>query len=76
VFNWPIGGHQLTQRKLADTARGLRKGILLALHLGAVTGAGRLKPAQISLNNDREAIAIAPPVPTSWEPTSSPWNTP
>ena len=62
VFNRPIGGYQLTQQKLADMTLELQKGFLLALHLGRLKDAGRLKPAQISLgklNNAREAIAIA-----------------
>ena len=40
----------------------LDKGTLLALHLGRLKDAGRLRPEQISvgkLNNVREAIAIA-----------------
>src|ERR1035437_429556 len=62
VFNRPIGGYQLTQQKLADMTLELQKGFLLALHLGRLKDAGRLKPAQISLgklNTAREAIAIA-----------------
>jgi len=62
VFNRPIGGYQLTQKKLADMTLELQKGFLLALHLGRLKDAGRLEPRQISLgklNNAREAIAIA-----------------
>jgi glutaryl-CoA dehydrogenase len=61
-FGRPIGGFQLTQAKLADMAVELEKGYLLALHLGRMHDAGRLKPHQVSvgkLNNVREAIAIA-----------------
>jgi glutaryl-CoA dehydrogenase len=57
-----IGGFQLTQRKLADMAVELNKGMLLALHLGRAKDAGRLLPEQVSLgklNNVREALAIA-----------------
>jgi glutaryl-CoA dehydrogenase len=58
----PIGGFQLTQRKLADMAVELTKGTLLALHLGRLKDEGRLLPEQVSLgklNNVREALAIA-----------------
>jgi glutaryl-CoA dehydrogenase len=58
----PIGGFQLTQRKLTDMAVELNKGMLLALHLGRLKDEGRLRPEQVSLaklNNVREALAIA-----------------
>jgi glutaryl-CoA dehydrogenase len=58
----PIGGFQLTQRKLADMALELNKGTLLALHLGRMKDEGRLLPSHVSmgkLNNVREALAIA-----------------
>ncbi|HEX6329745.1 MAG TPA: acyl-CoA dehydrogenase family protein [Actinomycetota bacterium] len=58
----PIGGFQLTQRKLADMAVELNKGTLLALHLGRLKDEGRLLPQQVSLgklNNVREALGIA-----------------
>ena len=61
-FGRPIAGFQLTQAKLADMAVELQKGYLLALHLGALADADRLRPEQVSvgkLNNVREAIAIA-----------------
>jgi len=61
-FGRPIAGFQLTQAKLADMAIELQKGYLLALHLGRLADAGRLRPAQVSvgkLNNVREALAIA-----------------
>lgn len=62
VFKRPIGGYQLTQKKLADMALELQKGFLLAMHLGRLKDAGRLESRQISLgklNNVREAIGIA-----------------
>ena len=62
VLNRPIGGRQLTQKKLADMTLELQKGFLLAMHLGRLKDAGRLAPRQVSLgklNNAREAIAIA-----------------
>ncbi|GAA4437894.1 acyl-CoA dehydrogenase family protein [Phytohabitans houttuyneae] len=61
-FGRPIGGFQLTQAKLADMALELQKGYLLALHLGRLADAGRIRPEQVSvakLNNVREALAIA-----------------
>jgi glutaryl-CoA dehydrogenase len=61
-FGRPIAGFQLTQAKLADAAVELQKGYLLALHLGRLADAGRLRPEQVSvakLNNVREALAIA-----------------
>jgi glutaryl-CoA dehydrogenase len=61
-FGRPIAGFQLTQAKLADAALELQKGYLLAVHLGRLADAGRLRPEQVSvgkLNNVREALAIA-----------------
>ncbi|GHJ56972.1 glutaryl-CoA dehydrogenase [Nonomuraea sp. TT08I-71] len=61
-FGRPLAGFQLTQAKLADMAVEWNKGLLLALHLGRLADAGRLRPDQVSvgkLNNVREAIAIA-----------------
>lgn len=61
-FGKPLAGFQLTQAKLADMAVEWNKGLLLALHLGRLADAGRLRPAQVSvgkLNNVREALAIA-----------------
>jgi len=61
-FDRPIAGFQLTQKKLADMAVELGKGMLLALHLGRLKDDHALRPEQVSvgkLNNAREAIAIA-----------------
>jgi glutaryl-CoA dehydrogenase len=61
-FGRPIGGFQLTQRKLADMLVELNKGTLLALHLGRKKDDGTLRAEQVSLgklNNVREALAIA-----------------
>jgi len=58
----PIAGFQLTQRKLADMALEINKGMLLALHLGRMKDEGRLAPQHVSmgkLNNVREALQIA-----------------
>jgi glutaryl-CoA dehydrogenase len=60
-FGRPIGGFQLTQRKLADMLVELNKGVLLALHLGRMKDQGTLRPEHVSLgklNNVREALAI------------------
>ncbi len=60
-FGKPIGAFQLTQQKLADMALELAKGTLLAVHLGRLKDAGRLRPEQVSLgklNNVREALEI------------------
>ena len=62
-FDKPLAGYQLTQQKLVDMALEINKGFLLALHLGRLKDAGKLKPHQISvgkLNNCREAIKICP----------------
>ncbi|MBG6101924.1 acyl-CoA dehydrogenase family protein [Micromonospora vinacea] len=61
-FGRPLAGFQLTQAKLADMAVELVKGQLLALHLGRLADARRLRPEQVSvgkLNNVREALSIA-----------------
>ncbi|MEV0725846.1 acyl-CoA dehydrogenase family protein [Micromonospora purpureochromogenes] len=61
-FGRPLAGFQLTQAKLADMAVEWNKGYLLALHLGRLADAGKLRPEQVSvgkLNNVREALAIA-----------------
>ncbi len=62
IFDKPLAGYQLTQAKLADMTLELGKGMLLALHLGALKDKGVLRPEQVSLgklNNVREAITIA-----------------
>jgi glutaryl-CoA dehydrogenase len=61
-FDRPIGGYQLTQKKLADMALEWGKGMLLALHLGRLKDAHLIRPEQVSvgkLNNARESLAIA-----------------
>ena len=58
----PIGGFQLTQRKLADMAVELNKGMLLAVHLGRKKDDGSLLPQHVSMgkmNNVREALRVA-----------------
>ncbi|ADX74001.1 acyl-CoA dehydrogenase [Pseudarthrobacter phenanthrenivorans] len=61
-FGKPLAGYQLTQEKLVNMLLEIQKGTLLALHLGRLKDAGKLRPEQISLgklNNVREALAIA-----------------
>ena len=61
-FDRPIAGFQLTQKKLADMALELGKGMLLALHLGRLKDEHVIRPEQVSLgklNNARESLAIA-----------------
>ncbi|WP_426996662.1 acyl-CoA dehydrogenase family protein [Pseudarthrobacter sp. N5] len=61
-FGKPLAGYQLTQEKLVNMLLEIQKGTMLALHLGRLKDAGKLRPEQISLaklNNVREAIAIA-----------------
>ncbi|WP_314324660.1 acyl-CoA dehydrogenase family protein [Paenarthrobacter ilicis] len=61
-FGRPLAGYQLTQEKLVNMLLEIQKGTMLALHLGRLKDAGRLRPEQISLgklNNVREAIKIA-----------------
>ena len=60
-FDRPIGGFQLTQRKLVNMAVELNKGLLVALHLGRMKDERRATPEQVSfgkLNNVREALDI------------------
>lgn len=62
MFDKKLAGYQITQTKLADMTLELGKGMLLALHLGALKDAGTLRPEQVSLgklNSCREAIKIA-----------------
>jgi glutaryl-CoA dehydrogenase len=61
-FGQPIAAFQLTQKKLADMALELGKGMLLALHLGRLKDDHLIRPEQVSLgklNNARESLAIA-----------------
>ena len=61
-FGRPISAFQLTQQKFADMGTSLGRSMLLALHLGRLKDAGRIRPEQISagkLTNVREALGIA-----------------
>ncbi len=61
-FGRPIGGFQLTQKKLAEMITEITKAQLLAWRLGTLANAGKATPAQISMakrNNVFMAIQIA-----------------
>jgi glutaryl-CoA dehydrogenase len=61
-FGRPIAAFQLTQAKLTEMAVALAHAQLLALRLGRLKDAGRLRPEQISvgkLDNVRAAVDIA-----------------
>jgi glutaryl-CoA dehydrogenase len=62
MFDKPIAGYQLTQKKLADMATELTLAQLLCLQLGRLKDEGRLRPAHVSMakrNNVRKALEIA-----------------
>jgi len=62
VFGRPLAAFQLTQAKLAVMLAEITKGQLLALQLGKLKEAGRLRSEQVSLakrNNVRMALEIA-----------------
>ncbi len=61
-FDKPIGGFQITQKKLADMAVEVNRGTLLAYHLGRLKEAGRAKPEHVSmgkLSNVNAALWVA-----------------
>ena len=60
-FGKPIGGFQLTQKKLADMAVSLQQAQLTARRLGELKDAGRIAPHQVSFGkfaNVRTALEI------------------
>ncbi|RIL07381.1 MAG: acyl-CoA dehydrogenase [Proteobacteria bacterium] len=62
MFSRPIAGYQLVQRKLVEMITEITKGQLLALRLGRLKDAGKVRPEQISMakmNNVSKALAIA-----------------
>ncbi len=62
LFGRPLAHTQTVQRRLAEMARRIATGQLLALRLGQLKDAGRLRPAQVSLakwNNVRMALDVA-----------------
>lgn len=61
-FDRPIGGFQLTQRKLAEMTVSLGNGMLLAMHLGRLKDSVGLRAEQVSLgkfHNVAAALEIA-----------------
>ena len=61
-FGRPIGGFQLTQKKLAEMITEITKAQLLAWRLGTLAKEGKATPAQISMakrNNVHMALEIA-----------------
>jgi len=61
-FGKPIGGFQLTQKKLAEMITEITKGQLLAWRLGVLKNEGKATPQQISMakrNNVNIALQIA-----------------
>ncbi len=61
-FGRPIGGFQLTQKKLAEMITEITKAQLLTWRLGTLANEGRATPAQISMakrNNVNMALEIA-----------------
>ncbi|MEP6798580.1 MAG: acyl-CoA dehydrogenase family protein [Lapillicoccus sp.] len=62
VFDKPLAGYQLTQKKIADMAVELGNGMLLAIHLGRLKEKHAISSDQISvgkLNNVRKSLEIA-----------------
>jgi glutaryl-CoA dehydrogenase len=61
-FGRPIGGFQLTQKKLAEMITEITKAQLLAWRLGSLANAGTMTPAQVSMakrNNVNMALEVA-----------------
>jgi glutaryl-CoA dehydrogenase len=62
MFGRPVASFQLTQAKLADMLTGITAGQLIALQLGRLKDAARLRPQQVSLakrHNVRMALEVA-----------------
>jgi len=57
-FSKPIAGYQLVQQKLVHMITEITKGQLLALRLGRIKEAGKIRPPQISMAK-RNNVAIA-----------------
>ncbi|GLY65007.1 acyl-CoA dehydrogenase family protein [Amycolatopsis taiwanensis] len=61
-FGKPIGSFQIQQQKLAGMALEVNRATVLALHLGRLKDAGRLRPEQVSmgkLGNVNSALEVA-----------------
>ncbi len=62
LFEKPLTSYQLTQQKLAEMVLEISRGSLMALHLGRMKDAGRLRPEHVSLGkmgNARGALDVA-----------------
>ncbi|HET6462389.1 MAG TPA: acyl-CoA dehydrogenase family protein [Candidatus Krumholzibacteria bacterium] len=62
MFDKPIAGYQLTQKKLADMATELTLAQLLCIQLGRLKDENKLRPAHVSMakrNNVRKVLEIA-----------------
>jgi len=62
VFDKPLAGFQIPQKKLADMATQITLGQLMALRLGRLKDAGTITPAQVSMgkrNNVHIALEVA-----------------
>lgn len=62
MFSRPIAGYQLVQAKLVEMVSEITKGQLLALRVGRLKDAGKVRPEQISLakmNNVSKSLQIA-----------------
>jgi glutaryl-CoA dehydrogenase len=57
-FGKPIAAFQLTQEKLVDMLAAITQGQLLALQIGRLKDAGRVRPQQVSLGK-RTCVAMA-----------------
>jgi glutaryl-CoA dehydrogenase len=62
VFDKPLAGFQLAQKKLADMATEITKGQLLAMRLGRLKDAGKATPQHVSMakrNNVELGLSVA-----------------
>jgi len=62
VFDKPLAGFQLAQKKFADMATDITAGQLLALRLGRLKDAGKVTPHQVSMakrNNVHIALGVS-----------------
>ena len=62
VFDKPLAGFQIPQKKLADMATQITLGQLMALRLGKLKDAGKLTPQQVSMgkrNNVHIALEVS-----------------
>jgi glutaryl-CoA dehydrogenase len=77
-FDKPIASFQLTQRKLVEMMVAVKRGTLVALHLGRMKDAGTLATPQVSfgkMDNVAMAREVARTARSCSAPTASPWST-